>query len=181
MPTDLLIAAKAQIDNLVREFTLAETGATTTGKQVPPQLRELVDTVVHGFATARSMIKQQALAAAARGAPETLLTLTLPLSAADAGERYLEALEEADRYANAAQLLTLATPPVHRIFRRWYVEALVDQLRRRAAGLPPQSFPTFPQRAREGGDPARAAAAAGAPVDAAAEGDCRADRRGGSR
>jgi serine phosphatase RsbU (regulator of sigma subunit)/anti-sigma regulatory factor (Ser/Thr protein kinase) len=147
VPTDLLIAAKAQIDNLVREFTLAETGASTTsGKQVPPQLRELVDTVVHGFATARSMIKRQALAASARGAPETLLTLTLPLSAADAGERYLEALEEADRYANAAQLLTLATPPVHRIFRRWYVEALVDQLRRQAAGLPRQSFPTFPQQ-----------------------------------
>ena len=150
VPTDLLIAAKAQIDNLVREFTLAEAGANaTTGKQVPPQLRELVDTVVHGFAMARSMIKRQALAAAARGAPETQLTLTLPLSAADAGERYLEALEEADRYANAAQLLTLATPPVHRIFRRWYVEALVDQLRRQAAGLPAASFATFPQRLGE--------------------------------
>lgn len=147
VPTDLLLDAKAHIDNLVREFTLAEAGAwSETSERVPEQLRALVHTVVHGFALARSEIKRQALEAAARGDVETNLTLTLPLSAADAGEQYLAALDEADRYANAAQLLTLETPPVHRIFRRWYVEALIDQLRRQAAGLPPLPFPTFPQQ-----------------------------------
>jgi serine phosphatase RsbU (regulator of sigma subunit)/anti-sigma regulatory factor (Ser/Thr protein kinase) len=147
VPTDLLLAAKAHIDNLVREFTLAQAGnASSSGTQVPSRLSELVQTVVYGFAIARSSIKRQALAAADRGEVETRLTLTLPLSAADAGEQYLAALDEADRYARAARLLTLETPPVHRIFRRWYVESLVDQLRRQANGRPAVQGPTFPQR-----------------------------------
>ena len=49
------------------------------------------------------------------------LRLSLPASAAAAGERYLAALEEADRYARNARLLTLETTPVHKVFRSWYV------------------------------------------------------------
>jgi serine phosphatase RsbU (regulator of sigma subunit) len=150
VPTDLLLAAKAHIDNLVREFTLAEVGISSShGTPVPTRLSELVQTVVYGFAAARSAIKRQALEAADRDDVETRLTLTLPLSAADAGEQYLAALDEADRYARAARLLTLETPPVHRIFRRWYVESLVNQLRRQADGLPAAQGPTFPQRLGE--------------------------------
>jgi GAF domain-containing protein/anti-sigma regulatory factor (Ser/Thr protein kinase) len=150
VPTDLLLEAKAHIDNVVREFTLAESGAwSATSEQVPPQLLTLVHTVIHDFAHARSEIKRQALRAAARGAAETRLTMTLPVSAAAAGERYLAALDEVDRYAHAARLLTLETPPVHRIFRRWYVEALIDQLQRQATGLSPLPFATFPQRLGE--------------------------------
>jgi anti-sigma regulatory factor (Ser/Thr protein kinase) len=150
VPTDLLLDAKAHIDNLVREFTLAEAGTSSvTGTPVPAHLRELVQTVVYGFAIARSAIKRQALEAAERGEAETRLTLTLPLSAADAGEQYLAALDEADRYARAARLLTLETPPVHRVFRHWYVESLVGQLRRQATGQPAMPGPSFPQRLGE--------------------------------
>ncbi|MDQ1695524.1 MAG: hypothetical protein QOJ03_877 [Frankiaceae bacterium] len=150
VPTDLLLDAKAHIDNLVREFTLADAGATgPSGTQLPPRLAQLVETVVNGFSTARSEIKRQALSAAERGLVETHLTLTLPVSAAAAGEDYLDALDEADRHARASRLLTLETPPVHRVFRRWYVEALVEQLRRQAAGEPPTRIVTFPQRLGE--------------------------------
>jgi serine phosphatase RsbU (regulator of sigma subunit) len=162
VPTDLLLEAKAHIDNLVREFMLlasglvasgtgaAGTGAAGAGPAGRPQpagdLASLVQTVVHGFADARAQIKQQALAAAARGSAQTDLQLTLPASAADAGERYLAALDEADRYARAARLLTLETPPVHRVFREWYVGALVAQLRGVAGGGPPAKMTTFLQR-----------------------------------
>ena len=61
--------------------------------------------------------------------------LHLPLASADAGERYLHALEEVDRYAHAAQT-ALAPPASHQAIRRWYVQALVDQLRAAAQGLP---------------------------------------------
>jgi serine phosphatase RsbU (regulator of sigma subunit)/uncharacterized protein YigA (DUF484 family) len=46
---------------------------------------------------------------------------------------------EADQYSRSARLLTLETPPLHRVFRTWYVQSLVDQLRARAAGaeIPP--------------------------------------------
>ncbi len=143
VPTELLQAAKAQIDNLVREFVLEDLGTTTTGKTLPPELATLVATVVHGFADARSQIKEQAAASAARGEAQTRLTLALPANAAEAGERYLAALDEADRYARSARLLTLESPLVHRLFRRWYVQSLVDQLRWQADGGPrptPQAF-----------------------------------------
>lgn len=147
VPTDLLLAAKAHIDNVVREFTLARGGDEAHGDaDVQRHYTELIETVTRGFADARSEIKRQAVDAAARGDAHTELVLTLPLSAADAGEQYLAALDEADAYARAARLLTLATPPAHRVFRQWYVQSLVDQLRAQARGEEPPALRTFPQR-----------------------------------
>src|SRR5206468_2459460 len=63
---------------------------------------------------------------------------------ADAGERYLAALDESDRYARSARLLTMAPPQSHQTFRRWYVRGLIDQLRAISAGgapVPPKPFP----------------------------------------
>jgi serine phosphatase RsbU (regulator of sigma subunit)/anti-sigma regulatory factor (Ser/Thr protein kinase) len=147
VPTNLLLDAKAHIDNLVRELTLAASGAESPdGPRLSADLAELVQTVVYGFAEARAQIKQQALAAAARGLTETDLRLTLRASAVDAGERYLAALDEADGYARAARLLTLETQPVHRVFREWYVGALVEQLRGAAEGAKPARVMTFLER-----------------------------------
>jgi hypothetical protein len=134
VPTDLLVAAKAHIDNLVRELSLVAAGEG--GGELPGPLAALVDSVVHDFAAPRDAIKRQALAAAHRGQPLTHLTLRLPLSAADAGQRYLAALDQADAYARSARLLTVEAPEAHKAFRRWYVTALVTQLRSAAAGAP---------------------------------------------
>jgi GAF domain-containing protein/anti-sigma regulatory factor (Ser/Thr protein kinase) len=144
VPTDLLLAAKAHVDNLVREFHLAAGGAASGhSAAVPPPLAELIETVVHRFTDARQAIKRQAIRASERGAERTELTLELPASSADAGEAYLAALDEADAYARATRLLTSETSPQHRVFRRWYVESLITQLRAVAAGktpAPPQTF-----------------------------------------
>src|SRR5687767_12621375 len=80
------------------------------------------------------------------GAPRTALRVALPLSAVEAGGEYLAALDVADSYARDARLLTLETPPAHRVFRRWYVGALVDQVRAAAAGEPAPPVQTFEQR-----------------------------------
>ncbi len=144
VPTNLLIEAKAHIDNLVREFTLASAaGSDSPGPGVPVHLAKLIETVVFGFAEARDAIKRQALAAAQRDEPRTNLVLHLPLSAAGAGEAYLAALDEADTYSRAARLLTLETPAAHRLFRRWYVEAVIRQLRQVAAGRRPEPVEPF--------------------------------------
>ena len=142
--TDLLIEAKAHIDNVVRELSLA--AAADGEAEVPEHLARLITTVVHGFSDARNAIKRQALAASRRGEVRTRLVLNLPLSAADAGEAYLAALDEADEYSRAARLLTLETPPDHRLFRRWYVEAVVQQVRELAAGHRPQPVAPFEDR-----------------------------------
>jgi anti-sigma regulatory factor (Ser/Thr protein kinase) len=148
--TDLLLAAKAHVDNLIREFTLAMTGASTgETAAVPPWLVELIGRVATRFGEARQAIRVQALAAAAAGQRRTRLELTLPASAADAGEEYLAALDKADEYARQARLLTLESPAAYGAFRRWYVTAIVAQVRAAARGLPapPQvSFEEYQSR-----------------------------------
>jgi GAF domain-containing protein len=143
--TELLLAAKAHIDNVVREMTLLKAEHAASGTPMPEAIARLVEVVTKDFGYARAEIKRQALAAANRGAAEVELVLTLPASAADAGERYLEALDAADRYARAARLLTVSAPVLHRVFRRWYVEALVEQLRAAQRGDPPPPPPAFPE------------------------------------
>lgn len=145
VPTDLLIEAKSHIDNLVREFSLAE-AAGALGEDVPDHLAQLIQTVVYGFSAARDAIKRQALAAARRGEVRTNLLLHLSERAADAGEAYLAALDEADSYARAARLLTLEAPASHRLFRRWYVEAVVRGIRDGAQGR--KLSPVVPFEAR---------------------------------
>ncbi len=146
VPTDLLLAAKCHIDSLLREFALATGGAASgASAALPPRLADLLDVVTTRFAAPREAIKRQALAAAAAGAARTRLNLSLPLSAADAGEEYLAALEEIEGYTRAARLLTVESPPQHVAFRRWYVKALVDQLRAIGAGRVPPPAPTFEQ------------------------------------
>lgn len=147
VPTSLLLTAKSHVDDLVREFTLAASGAASgmTG-EVPPALAALIEAVVHGFADARESIRRQAIIARSNGEGHVTLELRLPASAADAGEAYLQALDEVDAYCRAARLLTLETPPRHRIFRQWYVEELVSQLRRAAAGSSAGPSETFEDR-----------------------------------
>jgi GAF domain-containing protein/anti-sigma regulatory factor (Ser/Thr protein kinase) len=150
VPTDLLIAAKAHVDNLVREFSLAAAGeASGNSGAVPEELARLIDTVVHRFSEARHAIKRQAIAAANRGEARTHLTVRLSTAAVAPGEEYLAALDLADSYARDARLLTLETPPQHRVFRHWYVGALVEQVRRAAAGELGPPPPTFEQRLLE--------------------------------
>ena len=147
VPTDLLLAAKSHVDNVVREFTLAAAGARAgLTAQVPAPLAALLESVVDRFAEARLAIKHQALEAVHRGAPTTSLVLELPSEAADAAEDYLQALDEVDAYCRARRLLTLETPPQHRIFRQWYIGELVAQLRAAAAGLPAPEVVPFTQR-----------------------------------
>ena len=143
VPTDLLRDAKSHVDNLVREFALAAAGADSgQTATLPPDLARLIETIVERFSEARHMIKHQAVEAARAGRPTTRLELELPVTAADAGEEYLRALDEVDAYCRAARMLTLETPAQHRVFRRWYVEELVAQLRAADAGVdhPPVSF-----------------------------------------
>src|SRR5690606_13489422 len=133
--------------NLVREFTLAKSGASTGATaQMSPQIAALVDIVVTRFAGPRQALKRQAFEAAAEGRDHVQLRLRLPASTADDGEAYLRALDEADAYCRAARLLTLESPPQHRLFRRWYVGELIAQLRRAAAGDAPVRPETFDER-----------------------------------
>ncbi len=113
---------------------------------VPTPLASLIEAVVSRFAVARQSIKRQAILAAEQGLTHVRLELLLPADAADAAEDYLQALDEADAYCRAARLLTMETPPQHRVFRHWYVGEIVRQLRAAGAGLPVPERESFEQR-----------------------------------
>ncbi len=162
VPTALLLSAKAHVDNLVREFTLAARGAEAgVSADVPPHLAALIETVVTRFSEARQSIKRQAVAAANQGLTHVRLELNLPATAAGAGEDYLQALDQADSYCHAARLLTIESSPQHRLFRQWYVGELVAQLRAADRGDVPPPTQSFENRLlREFDTAARAGAAA---------------------
>jgi anti-sigma regulatory factor (Ser/Thr protein kinase) len=142
VPTELLVSAKAHIDNIVREITLMQ-APSDESDTLPSETIGLLARVTEDFAEARNEIKRQALDSAQRGDVYTDLTLHLPVAAATAGLRYLAALDEADRQARSARLLTVAAPPSHRLFREWYVRALVDRLRAASRGETPPPVTTF--------------------------------------
>jgi hypothetical protein len=142
VPTELLVAAKAHIDNIVRELVFMQRRADAE-KRLPSETVRMLVRVTEDFAEARTEIKRQALEAARRDAEFTDLRLHLPVSAATTGLRYLAALDEADRQARSARLLTIAAPPSHRVFREWYVRSLVDQLQAASRGEVPPHIPTF--------------------------------------
>ncbi|HEX8771388.1 MAG TPA: SpoIIE family protein phosphatase [Acidimicrobiales bacterium] len=147
VPTDLLLAAKSHVDDVVREFKLATAGADAgLTAELPVHLASVLSAVVDRFADARLAIKRQALDAARRGDATTRLVLSLPAQAADAGEEYIRALDEVDSYCRARRLLTLETPPQHRVFRHWYIDGLVTQLRAAAAKQPPPEPEPFVRR-----------------------------------
>lgn len=146
VPTRFLVEAKAHVDNVVRELTLMKDGAAGRGVALAPELAALVEAVTVGFAEARNEMKRQASAAAARGDVMTELELSLGPDAAAAGEQYLAALDLADRYARDADLLTLAAPPEHQAFRRWYVRRIVEQMDALSHGRPaPAPVPFDPE------------------------------------
>jgi serine phosphatase RsbU (regulator of sigma subunit) len=137
VPTGFLLAAKAHVDNLVREFNLIATGAAEgLTAPVPPHLASLLSIITEQFADARLSIKQQALQAAHEGRARTNLVLDLNLDAAEAGSAYLGALDQLDEYCRAMRLFTLETEPEHRVFRRWYVGEIMAQVRASARGDP---------------------------------------------
>jgi GAF domain-containing protein len=147
VPTDLLLSAKAHVENVIRELALASSkSASGNALAAPAQLAELLRDVVTNFAEVRQSIKRQALAAAERGEDRVSLRLVLPLKMAEAGERYLAALDQIDEYARAARMLTVESPPEHRAFRRWYVQGIIEELRAASRGestAGPMSFERF--------------------------------------
>ncbi len=158
VPTALLVAAKRHVDNLLREFALASLGERAgTTAPVPGPLAELIESVVHRFAEARVEIKRQATAAARAGARHTVLELELPLSVADAAQEYADALDALDVHSRANRLLTLETPPQHRVFRRWYIGEIVAQLRAAQEGRPGPPPVRFEDRLLEEVEAAEAA------------------------
>ncbi|MCW2778415.1 MAG: domain S-box-containing protein [Frankiales bacterium] len=130
-PVELLRAAKDHLDGLLREIALAE-GAGGLPREVVEPMAE----AVRRFADARGQLRALITAAAGRGERRVDIVFRLPVSLADVGEEYLQALSAADAFARDRRMLSLESPVEHRVLREWYVGRLVAGLRA-AGGLGP--------------------------------------------
>lgn len=128
-PTELVLAAAAQVDSQLRELTLMVVGeASGQAQPLPAELERTMQTLADTFAEVRHELKRLASEAAAAGFERTRLRLTLSEEAAARAQEYLTALDEIDAHARSGALLTLETPQPQRVFHRWYVHTAVAQV-----------------------------------------------------
>jgi hypothetical protein len=134
IPTVLLVAAKSQTDSIIRDLLMIQAISTDNADPVAEAMAALSRTLAGSFKPVHEEMKRQAWASWDRGDLLTDIHLALPLHVADAARDYKQALADADSYARSGELLPLASPTTHRIFRRWYLDAIVTQLHAAAAG-----------------------------------------------
>jgi hypothetical protein len=137
VPVATYLALEAHNDALLRDFDLLAVSASQGGN-VPPRLHEIVAEVHGQFSFPRAAYRRDVEAAAARG--DALIDLSAPFTtqAVDPSVRYVELLEEAERFAGSGDLLAEPAPaPVARL-RRWFVDEMTSQL---LDGRPPRSAP----------------------------------------
>ena len=149
-PTELVLAAAAQVDSQLRELTLMVVGeASGQGQPIPAELERTMQTLADTFAEVRHELKRLASEAAAAGLERTRVRLTLSEEAAAQAQEYLTALDEIDAHARSGALLTLETPQPQRVFHRWYVHSAVAQVSALQHHVPPPPAVPFEQAVGE--------------------------------
>ena len=142
IPLAVYREAEEHNDALLRELSLItqfSTQLSTAGPQRPPlpsHLRELAEEVRHRFRTATSGLRAQVEQALRQGETAVDLVLVVPDSGPDMFFVLVRQLDELDRYCARGDLLTLASSPTLRRFRRWSAQQVSDQL----AGRPPEAW-----------------------------------------
>jgi hypothetical protein len=144
LPVAVHALAQEHSAELMREmYLLAQQVKETGSQQLPTRLVALVDALGSQFGGLTTDQDLQLEAAMASEETEIDLVYNIPLSAGAAAQALGSMLDEADGFCLQGQhLLTLATPPQSRLYRRWYLEQFVEQL----AGLPPTPWPDFMAR-----------------------------------
>ena len=128
VPTRLLVATKARLDDVVRELTLVSCGEDAS---LPEDLRALVTRLRHltvELAYFRQEVRRQARDAAARGDETMTLRIELLPSEAPLLRDYRDALDEADELCRAQRLLLDPTDEESAAFRRWKLDRVIEQL-----------------------------------------------------
>lgn len=135
LPTHIQREASAHHDALVREFTLIK--GSSAPEAVPQRLLTLIDELEHRFQEFSQAPRAAIEAAVEKGAPSVDVNYIVPREVGDAVFRLRELLDEADDYCQAGEhLVTLATPPLARAYREWFLGEFITQ----AAGGPAQPW-----------------------------------------
>ncbi len=144
MPLRLYRESAEHHDELKREFAFVME-SDASGVDVPARLLRLVAEVTAKFGAFTSEQTAALQRAALEGRDGTIdLVYRVPREARSACVQFDALLDEADRYCEAGkELLTLATPPRTRAFRRWFLWEFVRQI----DGEPPRPWSEEAERA----------------------------------
>jgi hypothetical protein len=132
VPVDLVLRSQEHLEELLREMQIITIGmqTATTADNPTGRVGRLVGEALERLEAARALTHEQARAVADAGGALVSLELSLPEGAAEDIRRLTELLEEADRLCEEGALITLASPPEVRSFRRDMAERLIRQLER---------------------------------------------------
>ncbi|MHB1774399.1 MAG: ATP-binding protein [Acidimicrobiales bacterium] len=139
VPVELYLETEQHNDAVMREFALIaqSAGEETDGPDGHRRLLELGVEVRAAFATSVPQIRLQVDEAVRRGSATVDLRLAVPASGWQAFLRLAEQLDEADRYCEDGDLVTLVATPAVRRFRHWYAGQVASQV----AGGSPEAWP----------------------------------------
>jgi anti-sigma regulatory factor (Ser/Thr protein kinase) len=135
LPVQQLVAAKAHMEDLLREVQLVLLGNDQRPLGIPQwstlvEIARQLDAAAEEFAEGRRQVRLHALEAAARGEELVTLHLFLPPEAAGPAARYSAAVERAEELGAAGDLLVTADQITqHADIRRRYLDAVIEQLR----------------------------------------------------
>lgn len=137
LPLSVYYEAEEHNDAVMRELTLIEQSSEAGGPNVPRRLLSLAAEVQATFMRATPGLRDQVERARAAGSPTVDLELEVPVEGWEKLMVLATQLDELDRYSESGDMLTFASPPRLRRFRRWYAEEVARQVR----GMPPSAWP----------------------------------------
>lgn len=141
LPLDVQRRTNAHYDALMREFELIRQ-SDSAGETVPVRLLDLVDELSIRFNQFSEQPRAVLEAALESGGSTVDLAYQVPRDTVDACRRLLVLLDEADEYCSAGEhLVTLASPPVVREYREWFLGEFIEQ----EAGRPAMPWSQHPQ------------------------------------
>ena len=141
-PLDVFSEARNHSEALLREFAfIVDGGGDNT--ELPRRLLDIVNRVRARGAGLNPGAERAIEGARDRGDKSVDFELVVPARMAAGAMEFAALLDEIDDYCQSGELLTLATPPEIREFRRWYLH----EMARQADGDAPTSWPEWRDRA----------------------------------
>lgn len=138
VPLDVHLRASEHSDEVIREFQLVAIDPSTA----PARLLGLAEELGRRYAEFTAAPTDDMTAAVEAGRPEVDLVYRVPPEVAEAAIELNAALEQVDAYCEEGGMLTLATPPESRRYRRWFLRQFLDQVH----GADPVPWPEYEDR-----------------------------------
>jgi hypothetical protein len=137
-PLALFAEARRHREALLREFAFIVEGGGDRS-ELPQRLLRIVDRVRARSAGLNETAERAIDEALARGKEAIDVEIVVPLELARGAQEFVALLDEVDEFCRAGDLLTLASSPEVRRFRRWYLGEVTAQV----GGRPPTPWTAY--------------------------------------